>query len=42
MTADELRAEQEEHLVGEMLRERGGIDPGMLGPVIDLAAFWAW
>jgi hypothetical protein len=38
MTADELRAEQEEHLVGEMLRERGGIDPGMLGPVIDLAA----
>jgi hypothetical protein len=38
MTADELGAEQEEHLVYGMLREQGGIDPGMLGPVIDLAA----
>ena len=38
MTADELSAEQEEHLVYVMLREQGGIDPGRLGPVIDLAA----
>lgn len=38
MTADELSAEQEEHLVYGMLREQGGIDPGRLGPVIDLAA----
>ena len=38
MTADELSTEQEEHLVYVMLREQGGIDPGRLGPVIDLAA----
>ena len=38
MTADELSAEQEEHLVYGILREQGGIDPGRLGPVIDLAA----
>ena len=38
MSTDELSPEQEEQLIGEMLRERGGIDPGRLGPVIDLAA----
>jgi hypothetical protein len=38
MSTDELGPEQEERLIGEMLRERGGIDPGSLGPVIDLAA----
>jgi len=38
MTAGDLSPEREERLIGEMLRERGGIDPGRLGPVIDLAA----
>lgn len=38
MTGDELSPQREERLVGEMLRERGGIDPSRLGPVIDLAA----
>jgi hypothetical protein len=38
MTADDLSPEREERLIGEMLRERGGIDPCRLGPVIDLAA----
>lgn len=38
MSTDELSHEREEQLIGEMLRERGGIDPGRLGPVIDLAA----
>src|SRR5260370_6612402 len=38
MSMDEFSAEREEQLIGEMLRERGGIDPGRLGPVIDLAA----
>ncbi len=38
MSTDELSPEREEHLIGQMLRERGGIDPGRLGPVIDLAA----
>jgi hypothetical protein len=38
MSTDELSPEQEEQLIGEMLREKGGIDPGRLGPVIDLAA----
>ena len=38
MTADGLSPEREERLIGEMLRERAGIDPGRLGPVIDLAA----
>src|SRR5438270_13870816 len=35
---DELSPEREERLIAEMLRERGAIDPGRLGPVIDLAA----
>ena len=35
---DELSPEREERLIIEMLRERGAIDPGRLGPVIDLAA----
>lgn len=38
LTADELSREHEERLIGEMLCERGGIDPSKLGPVIDLAA----
>src|SRR5437660_12141379 len=38
MSTGELSPDQEEHLIGEMLRERGGIDPARLGPVIDLAA----
>ena len=38
MSTDELRPEQEEQLVSEVLRERGGIDPGRLGSVVDLAA----
>ena len=38
MGTDELNPEREEQLIGEMLLERGGIDPGRLGPVIDLAA----
>lgn len=28
MSTDELSPEQEEQLVSEVLRERGGIDPG--------------
>jgi hypothetical protein len=35
---DELSPEREERLIVEVLRERGAIDPGRLGPVIDLAA----
>jgi hypothetical protein len=38
MSTDELSPEREEKLIGEMLRERGGIDLCRLGPVIDLAA----
>jgi len=38
MSTDELNPEPEEQLIGEMLRERGGIDPCRLGPVADLAA----
>ena len=38
MTADELSPDREGRLIAEMLRERGVIDPGRLGPVIDLAA----
>jgi hypothetical protein len=38
VTADELSPDREERLIAEMLRERGAIDPGRLGPVIDLAA----
>ncbi len=35
MGTDELSPEQEEQLIGQMLRERSGIDPGRLRPVID-------
>jgi hypothetical protein len=35
---DEFGPEREERLIAGMLRERGAIDPGRLGPVIDLAA----
>ena len=38
MTADELSPDHGGRLIAEMLRERGVIDPGRLGPVIDLAA----
>jgi hypothetical protein len=38
MTADELSPDREGRRIAEMLRERGVIDPGRLGPVIDLAA----
>jgi hypothetical protein len=40
MSTQELSPEQEEQLVGEMLRKcgRGGIDPDRLGTVVDLAA----
>lgn len=38
MTADELSPDRKGRLIAEMLRERGVIDPGRLGPVIDLAA----
>ena len=38
MTADEVSPDCEGRLIAEMLRERGVIDPGRLGPVIDLAA----
>jgi hypothetical protein len=46
MTSRDLPPEREEQLITELLRERGGIDPGALGPVLDLAAIglvnWAW
>jgi hypothetical protein len=38
MTSGDLPPEREEQLITELLRDRGGIDPGMLGPVLDLAA----
>lgn len=38
MTSGDLPPEREEQLITELLRERGGIDPGALGPVLDLAA----
>lgn len=38
MTSRDLPPEREEQLIAELLRDRGGIDPGMLGPVLDLAA----
>ncbi len=37
MTAAEPSPEREERLITGMLRERGAIDPGKPGPVIDLA-----
>ena len=38
MTSGDLPPEREEHLMTELLRDRAGIDPGTLGPVLDLAA----
>jgi len=38
MTSGDLPPEREEQLITELLRERGGIDPGAVGPVLDLAA----
>ena len=38
MTSGDLPPEREERLIAGLLRDRGGIDPGMLGPVLDLAA----
>jgi hypothetical protein len=35
---DELTTEEEGRLIMELLRNRGGIDPGTVGPVLDLAA----
>lgn len=37
MTSEDLSPEREELLITQMLRERCGIDPGTLGPVLDLA-----
>jgi hypothetical protein len=37
MTSGEVPPEREEQIMVELLRERGGIEPGMLGPVLDLA-----
>jgi hypothetical protein len=46
MTSGDLPPEREEQLITELLRERGGIDPGAVGPVLDLAAIglvnWTW
>ncbi len=38
MAADELSHEQEDQIIRGILRDRGGIDPDVLGPVVDLAA----
>ncbi|MFS8102087.1 hypothetical protein LFM09_33675 [Lentzea alba] len=38
MRPDEITAEQEEHLVREMLRHQVGIDPDQAGAVLDMAA----
>jgi hypothetical protein len=38
MAASGLTPEHEEQLTAELLRERAGIDPGRVGPVVDLAA----
>ena len=38
MTGGDLPPEREEQLITELLRERCGIDPGTVGPVLDLAA----
>jgi hypothetical protein len=41
MAASDLTPEREEQLTVDLLRERAGIDPGKVGPVVDLAAI-AW
>jgi hypothetical protein len=38
MSSGDLPPEREEQLISELLRDRGGIDPDMLGPVLELAA----
>lgn len=38
MTSEDLSPEREELLITGLLRERCGIDPGTVGPVLDLAA----
>jgi len=38
MTASDLTPEREEQLMADLLRERVGIDPGKVGPVVELAA----
>ena len=38
MTGEDLSPEREELIITELLRERCGIDPGTVGPVLDLAA----
>jgi hypothetical protein len=38
MTTSDLPPEREEQVISELLRERSGIDPGKVGPVLDLAA----
>jgi hypothetical protein len=38
MAASDLTPEREEQLTVDLLRERAGIDPGKVGPVVDLAA----
>lgn len=38
MSTGEFSSEPEEQLIDDMLRDRGGIDPDRLGPVVDLAA----
>lgn len=38
MAAGDMTQEREEHVIADLLRERVGIDPGMLGSLVDLAA----
>ncbi len=38
MAVDDLTPEREEQITADLLRERAGIDPGKVGPVVDLAA----
>lgn len=38
MGADELSQEQEEQIIWQVIRDRGGADPDLLGPVMDLTA----
>jgi hypothetical protein len=46
VTSGNLRPEREEQFLTELLRERGGIDPGVAGSVLELTAIglvnWAW
>lgn len=38
MADDDLTPEEEEQLTDELLRDRAGIDPGKVGPLVDLAS----